>query len=95
MKKGDGAEKLVKLLRHHFMTYGASDELATDGGLDYVSNECQTFLRQWGVHHRLSSAYYPHSNNQSEVAVKLPKGLSGRTLTKVETSTMTNLLELS
>ena len=48
-------------------------ELASDGGLEYVSNVCQTFLRQWGVHHRLSSAYFPHSNNRGEVAVRQAK----------------------
>ena len=29
-----GAETLVKLLRQHFVTYGASSELASDGGPD-------------------------------------------------------------
>ena len=73
VNKGEGAEMLVKLLRQHFMTYGVSSELASDGGLEYVSNVCQIFLRQWGVHHRLSSAYFPHSNNRGEVAVRQAK----------------------
>ena len=56
--KGDGAEMLVKTLRQYFMTYGCCSELASDGGLEFVSNTCQTFLRQWGVRHRLSSAFH-------------------------------------
>ena len=73
VNKGEGAETLVKLLRQHFMTYGVCSELASDGGLEYVSNTCQTFLRQWGVKHRLSSAFHPHSNARSEVAVRQAK----------------------
>ena len=75
IKKGDGAEVLVKLLRQHFLTFGASSELASDGGLEFVSATTQTFLKAWGVHHRLSSAYHPHSNQRSELGVKLARRL--------------------
>ena len=75
IKKGDGAEVLVKLLRQHFLTFGASTELATDGGLEFVSSTTQNFLKVWGVHHRLSSAYHPHANQRSELGVKLAKRL--------------------
>ena len=51
-----GAETLVKLLRRHFVTYGASSELASDGGSEYVASVTQKLLSQWGVRHRLSSA---------------------------------------
>ena len=73
VKAGAGAEVLVQRLRHHFLTYGASTEIATDGGLEFVSGVTQTFLRQWGVHHRLSSAYHPHSNQRAELGVKIAK----------------------
>ena len=52
VKAGAGAEVLVKLLRKHFLTYGVSVEIATDGGLEFVSSVTQDFLSQWGVHHR-------------------------------------------
>ena len=55
------------------MTYGVCSELASDGGMEFVSGVCQTFLKQWGVHHRLSSAFHPHSNARSEVAVRQAK----------------------
>ena len=56
-----GAEQLIKILRHHFETYRASEELASDGGLGYVAASTQAFLKLWGCKHRLSSAYFPHS----------------------------------
>ena len=33
------------------------------------------FLDKWGVRHRVSSAYHPHSNNRAETAVKTCKRL--------------------
>ena len=74
-KKGEGAELLVKLLRQHFLTFGVSSELASDGGLEFVSSVTQSFLKQWGVTHRLSSAYHPISNQRSELGVKTAKRL--------------------
>ena len=69
------SEQLVKRLRHHFETFGASEELASDGGLGYVAAATQTFLKQWGCQHRLSSAYFPHSNLRAEQGVKMAKKL--------------------
>ena len=73
VKAGAGAEVLVQRLRNHFITYGVSKEIATDGGLEFVSSITKTFLKQWGVHHRLSSAYHPHSNQRAELGVKIAK----------------------
>ena len=73
VKAGAGAEVLVQRLRHHFLTYGVSKEIATDGGLEFVSGVTKNFLQQWGVHHRLSSAYHPHSNQRAELGVKIAK----------------------
>ena len=38
-----------------------------------MSSDVQDCLRRWGVHHRLSSAYFPHSNCRAELAVKTGK----------------------
>ena len=73
-----GAETLVKLLRRHFVTYGASSELASDGGSEYVASVTQKFLSQWGVHTRLSSAYHPHSNQRAKLGTKIAKRLIKR-----------------
>ena len=68
-----GAEMLVKLLRRHFVTFGTSSELASDGGPEFTASATQRFLASWDVHHRLSSAYHPHSNQRAELGVKVAK----------------------
>ena len=40
-----------------------------------MSEAVQNCLRRWGVRHRLSSAYFPHSNCRAELAVKTGKRL--------------------
>ena len=75
VKPGAGADALVKLLRQHFLTYGVCAEITTDGAMEYMAGVTQTFLRQWGVRHRVSSAHHPHANTRSELGVKTAKRL--------------------
>ena len=66
-------EGVIEALRQHFVTFGAAEELSSDGGPEYVSTAMQEFLKRWGVSHRLSSAYHPHSNLRAELGVKVVK----------------------
>ena len=67
--------KLIDTMKTYFSTYGIPEELASDGGKTFVSYETQQFLSNYGVHHRVSSVAYPHSNQRAELAVKSMKRL--------------------
>ena len=67
------AELLIKRLRQLFITFGVPEEISSDGGPQFTSSTFDTFLKQWGIHHRISSASYPQSNGRAELAVKSAK----------------------
>ena len=69
----DGAKGFISTMKEYFSTFGISQEVTSDEGSQYTSNVTQKFFRDWGIHHRLSSAYYPHSNQRSEQGVKSAK----------------------
>ncbi|CAG2222073.1 unnamed protein product [Mytilus edulis] len=72
-RSSNGAAGLITCLRRTFVTFGIPDELASDGGPEFTSTATKQFLRDWGVHHRLSSVSFPHSNCRAEVGVKTVK----------------------
>ena len=74
-KAREGSTGLVDCLRRTFATYGIPDGCATDGGPEFIARSTQQFLKEWGVHHRLSSVAFPHSNCRVEVGVKTVKRL--------------------
>ena len=57
----------INMLRDLFTTFGISEELTSDGGPEYTSNEVQKFLARYGVQHRKSSVGNPHANQRAEV----------------------------
>ena len=69
----EGSTGLIKTLRDGFETYGIPEELASDGGPEFTASQTAAFLKKWGVHHRLSSVAYPHSNTRAEIGVKTMK----------------------
>ena len=66
---------MCKRLREWCQTFNIAEEIATDGRPQMTSGLFVEGLKVWGVHNRMSSAYYPHSNSRAELAVKTGKRL--------------------
>ena len=72
--------RLISICRDIFQSYGAPEELSSDGGPPFTFLPFTQFLWDWAVKHRLSSAAYPQSNGWAELAVKSAKRIiSGNT----------------
>ena len=50
-------------------------EIFLDGGPEFSAKVTKDFLKVWGIHHRMSSAYHLLSNGKAELAVKATKRL--------------------
>ena len=68
-----GSKGLCETLRNLMATFGVPEEITSDGGPEFISQETADFFKKWGIRHRLSSAYFPQSNGRAEVAVKATK----------------------
>ena len=74
-KREFDAKVLVKKTRDYFCANNIPEEIARDGGPQMTSTLFQQILKVWGVRHRLSIAYLPHSNCRPEIGVNSGKRL--------------------
>ena len=74
-KSRDGAAGLISSLRQTFTTFGVPEELSSDGGPQFAASMTSRFLKDYGVHHRLSSVAHARSNGRAELGVKTVKRL--------------------
>ena len=71
--KEASSSDLVKRLKDYFSVFGIAEHLSSDSGPQFRSSQFQSFMKSWGVEHRVSSAYHPKSNLRAETAVKSAK----------------------
>ena len=69
-KTVDTAAITIEKLRQCFATFGLPEQLVTDNGPSFVSEEFQQFMHNNGVRHIRISPHHPSSNGQAERAVQ-------------------------
>ena len=77
IKANDGgdAKQLIQVIKSHCEVFGIPEEISSDGGPQFCASETKQFFKDWGIHHRLSSTAFPHSNCRAELGVKTVKRL--------------------
>ncbi len=75
MGNGTTASHVIDVLRDFFCCTSAPDIVWSDGGPQFTSNKFLSFLKDWGIHHIISSPHYPQSNGKAEATVKSMKRL--------------------
>ena len=58
--------KTTKVLRNIFASYGLPEQLVSDNGPQFVSEEFRRFTREYGIKHIRSAPYHPATNGAAE-----------------------------
>ena len=66
---------LIKELKKMFSRFGQPVEVVSDGGSQFTCKAFETFTKEWGFTHTLSSPTHAQSNGEAEAAVKNVKKL--------------------
>ncbi len=57
---------IIEKLRDMFARYGLPEQLVSDNGPQFISNEFSQFMKLNGIKHSLVAPYHPRSNGQAE-----------------------------
>lgn len=69
------SQNIIIMLKTVFARYGIPEEVVSDNGPQYTSQEFGDFAKKYNFKHTTSSPYYPQSNGQAERAIQTVKKL--------------------
>lgn len=78
----------INAIKRWFATFGIPDQLNSDGGPQFTSQEFQIFMNQWNIKHRISSPHFARSNGLAERYVQEGKILLKKVIHREETSAL-------
>ncbi|KXJ07253.1 Uncharacterized protein K02A2.6 [Exaiptasia diaphana] len=64
--KSTTSSKTIEVLRNLFARFGIPEQLVSDNGPQFVSDEFQTFMKSNGIRHITSAPYHPATNGLAE-----------------------------
>ena len=67
------ANSTTTVLQSTFATHGLPEQLVSDNGAGFASEEFKEFTRSQGIHHTFTSPYHPAANGLAECAVQIIK----------------------
>ncbi|CAB3999375.1 Retrovirus-related Pol poly from transposon [Paramuricea clavata] len=75
LPKSTSSSKITQALKTIFARHGIPDEVRSDNGPQYHSDEFAQFAKEWGFKHSTSSPRYPQANGEVERTVKTVKNI--------------------
>lgn len=69
------SKTVIRMLKYHFARHGCPDQVVSDNGPQYSSQEFGDFANTWGFEHTTISPGHSQANGQAESAVKSAKRL--------------------
>nr|XP_006818475.1 PREDICTED: uncharacterized protein K02A2.6-like [Saccoglossus kowalevskii] len=70
---------IVNCTKSHFARHGIPENVISDNGPQFISNEYETFAREWEFEYITCSPYHSQSNGKVESAVKISKKIIKKT----------------
>ncbi|GJX54146.1 reverse transcriptase domain-containing protein [Tanacetum coccineum] len=74
------ARIVIKFLRRLFERFGVPKALISDRGTHFCNSQLEKALQKYGVTHKLSTAYHPQTNGQTEVTNRAIKRILKRSV---------------
>ncbi|GKC04077.1 reverse transcriptase domain-containing protein [Tanacetum coccineum] len=74
------ARIVIKFLRRLFARFGGPKALISDRGTHFCNSQLEKALQKYGVTHKLSTAYHPQTNGQTEVTNRAIKHILERSV---------------
>ncbi|GKB03453.1 reverse transcriptase domain-containing protein [Tanacetum coccineum] len=74
------ARIVIRFLRRLFARFGVPKALISDRGTHFCNSQLEKALQKYGVTHKLSTAYHPQTNGQTEVTNRAIKRILERSV---------------
>ncbi|GJV22263.1 reverse transcriptase domain-containing protein [Tanacetum coccineum] len=74
------ARIVIKFLRRLFARFGVPKSLISDRGIHFCNSQLEKALQKYGVTHKLSIAYHPQTNGQTEMTNRAIKRILERSV---------------
>ncbi|GJX12960.1 putative nucleotidyltransferase, ribonuclease H [Tanacetum coccineum] len=74
------ARVVIRFLRRLFARFGVPKSLISDRGTHFCNSQLEKALQKYGVTHKLSTAYHPQTNGQTEVTNRAIKRILERSV---------------
>ncbi|GJZ65054.1 reverse transcriptase domain-containing protein [Tanacetum coccineum] len=74
------ARVVIQILRRLFVTFGVPKALISDQGTHFCNSQLEKALQKYEVPHKLSTAYHPQTNGQTEVTNRAIKRILERSV---------------